>query len=420
MSVPPLRRSTSEGRAIERRETDLLSRLGLDRRATPEEIEAAHLQVTAFLAAAPRALRSWAHVQVAAADEALVLLSDPAALASSAALAAPAPRPAVVPGGPATPPARREDPFEALGTDTPAAEPAESGRLSADELAVLFASVTPSAHRELVRPGGPARADAEMQPLPPVRPNTLSSRSRASIPSRNAGTAMTPRLDWRRGGRMLVAAALVVGALVVAAGVLGFAGTPGATPASSDAAAQAELAAAVGPLMQRIQADPKDAEALMGLGNAFFKAGQYSVAIDWFDKLVALKPADEQALLALGAAAFNSGDSGRAETVWKQVLSLASLSDQGRIEVHYDLGFLYLYRQPPDMDGVKREWYEVVRLAPDSDLAKTVSAHLEAFQSPAPSGSSPAPSGSAPAATATPAASATPAGSPAPSGSSQP
>ena len=83
---------------------------------------------------------------------------------------------------------------------------------------------------------------------------------------------------------------------------------------------------------------------------------------------------------------------------------------------------MYLSANPPDVANVKVEWNEVIALAPDSDVAKTVATHLkslDAAASPAASGgpgSSPAPSGSpAPAVTAAP--SGAPA-SPAPSPSS--
>jgi cytochrome c-type biogenesis protein CcmH/NrfG len=351
-SAGPARRSTPEGRAAERQETELLSRLGLDRRATPEDIETAHDEVTAFLATAPRALRDWAHVQVAAADEALASLSDPAAVASFAALAKPALRPAFVPGGPATPPARREVPPD----DT-----------STEGYDALFASVTPSAHRDQV---GPAR----------IVPNHLRTDQTG------AGYGPVSHRHWGPARRLAIVTGVLIGAVVIA--VVGYnygAGSPAASPIASDAAAQAALKAKVAPLMVRIQANPNDADALMSLGDAYFQAGQYPVAVDWFEKLVAVQPKDEQALLALGAASFNVGDLDRAEVVWQQVVSLDATS----VEAHYDLGFLYLNRQPPDMAGVKREWGEVVRLDPGSDVAKTVTAHLQALESPAPSGSSP-------------------------------
>ena len=69
------------------------------------------------------------------------------------------------------------------------------------------------------------------------------------------------------------------------------------------------------------------------------------------------------------------------------------------------------------MAGVQREWSRVVALAPDSDIAKTVKAHLDALASFAPA--SPAASR---APTTSPAASpaVSPAASPAPSASARP
>jgi tetratricopeptide (TPR) repeat protein len=390
----PVRRSTPEGRAVERYEMELLTRLGLDRRATPEEIEEAHDAVARFLVAAPRSLRTWAHVQAAAADEAFALLNDPAALVSSAALAKPAVRPAVVPGGPATPPARRED---ALPEEAPEEAPEqaleEAPEGPAEDYDSLFAAVTPSAHRDQ---RGPAR----------VQPDRL--------PTSVGPRAPAPRSSWLS-RRTTIAGVAIVGVVIVAAvGLKLVPGAPTATPLPSGAAAQAALEATVAPLMQRISADPKDTTALMSLGDAYFLAGQYEVAATWYGKLLAVTPNDARALLAKGAAEFNFGDFDAAEAAWKQVLVL----DADSVEAHYDLGFLYLRRQPPDMVGVRREWGEVVRLDPGSEVAKTVAAHLDALESPAPTGSPGPVSSSLPSPAASPATS--PAASPVASPSAQP
>jgi tetratricopeptide (TPR) repeat protein len=370
---------------------ELLSRLGLDRRATPEEIEAAHDAVAAFLVTAPRALRSWAHVQAAAADDAFALLNDPAALASSAALAKPAERPAVVPGGPATPPARRVDPApEEVALDDGAQDD------GAQDYDSLFAAVTPSAHRDQ---RGPAR----------VVPNRLQGRAgyRDAAPRR-----------WWLSPRVTFAGAALIGAVVIAAvGFKFLGGSPSATPIASGAAAQAALEATVGPLMLRLQADPKDTDALMRVGDAYFQARQYDVAATWFGKLLAIKPDDQQALLAQGAADFNLGALDAAEAAWKRVLTI----DADSVEAHYDLGFLYFYKQPPDLVGVRREWGEVVRLDPGSEVAQTVTAHLQTLESPSPSGSPGAPTpASSPAASPASSPGATPAATPAASPSPQP
>ncbi len=83
--------------------------------------------------------------------------------------------------------------------------------------------------------------------------------------------------------------------------------------------------------------------------------------------------------------------------------------DATNVEAHYDLGFMYLSKNPPDVANVKLEWGEVIAIDPNSDLAKTVATHLKSLDA------SPAPSGAAPA-SAAPTSSASPAASPSPSG----
>ncbi len=60
----------------ERRERDLLARLGLTFGANSEEVAAAHDEIVRFVADAPFDLRDWAHRATAAADDAFALLSD--------------------------------------------------------------------------------------------------------------------------------------------------------------------------------------------------------------------------------------------------------------------------------------------------------------------------------------------------------
>jgi cytochrome c-type biogenesis protein CcmH/NrfG len=445
MSAP----ASTTPKGPEKLERELLSRLGLDPSATPEDVSTAHETVAAYLAAAPRSLRAWARVQASGADEAYALLTDPAALSRAVALVGAGARPAVLPGEPATPPARRETlaptpvaaPYAATGravgaagatagtagaatmaatmaaamtTATAAVLVDENGRriVSDNEIDALLAEVDPTAHREIV--GTAAQRAA----------STAATTSAASRPGRLLGII----------GSAAFRNLAIVGATVAAIGivaVLGFnAGSTSASvigangsPAPSAAASAPVLdQAAVAALMVKIQANAKDADSLMALGDEYYRTGDYKTAGDWYAKVTAIEPTNVRGFLALGATAFNLGDATTAETAWKQVLTL----DEKNVEAHYDLGFLYLNRQPADMAGVQREWSRVVALAPDSDIAKTVKAHLDALASAAPAspGASGAPAGS-PAASAGSSApsvapSSAPASSAAPSSSAKP
>ena len=125
------------------RERELLERLGLDDRATAEDIARTRDELQAFLAAAPKSIRGWGRRQASDADEAFLLLSDPTAWRGSGALSGPRSRSASQPDGPATPPVRRA---------IPAAPPTAASTASeGDEDAVfeqMLAEVTPSMHRD--------------------------------------------------------------------------------------------------------------------------------------------------------------------------------------------------------------------------------------------------------------------------------
>jgi cytochrome c-type biogenesis protein CcmH/NrfG len=419
--------ANSKATTPEKMERELLARLGLDSSATPEDVNTAHEAVSAYLAAAPRDLRSWARAQASGADEAYALLTDPAALARAVALVGAGARSAVLPGGPATPPAHRDPlaPPAAAVPPTAAAAPAlatarydENGRriVSDDEIDALLAEVDPTAHREVV--GTPAQRAAALTAVQPV-----------TAPRSGALNSLLSSKAFRN--------LALVGATVVAIGIVavvgyGVGGTGGqAIGANPDASAAPAASApvldqaAVGELMAKIQANPKDADALMALGDEYYKVGDFATAGEWFTKVTALEPTNVRGFLALGATAFNSGNLDAAEVAWRKALDI----DPTSVEANYDLGFLYFNRQPPDMAKVQEHWAKVVELDPNSEIAQTVKAHLGAIASMVPA--SPAPGASAapsaapaasPAPSPAPAASpaATPAPSAAPSGTPQP
>lgn len=411
-------------------ERDLLARLGLPPASSSEDIDAAHRAVTAYLAHAPRELKTWARGQAAAADEAYALLIDPAALADSVALVGPTARPAVMPGGPATPPARR-DPSATKSASNGAGSVAKDGSGTKTGGAAKTGVTTKAADQD-----APAREPTFEELLAEVTPTT----HRDAAPQSNVLTGDAVRPAPAAGGagassgrrRLGLAGFAVVGALAIAfAGYqLGSAGgTTGTTPAPSTAAASPSPAldeAAVATLMGKLQANPKDTTTLMSLADEYYAAGDFTTAESWLVKLLEVDPQHVRGLLALGAVQFNTGRMGEAKASWEKVLAV----EPDNLEAHYDLGFYYLNQDPPDMTGVQAEWGKVVEIDPTSEIAQTVKAHLDALASPAPSGSvapggSGAPSGS-PAASpeaspaASPAASAAPSASPAASESVQP
>lgn len=133
-------------------------------------------------------------------------------------------------------------------------------------------------------------------------------------------------------------------------------------------------------LMGKISANPRDIASLQSLGDIYFAATEYKTAAMWETKVLEVDPKNKTGLLALGAAQFNSGNNSEAEKAW---LIAADLYPN-LAEVHYDLGFLYLSQSPPNIAKVTYEWNKVIKIDPNSSVAKTVATHLKGLASSSP------------------------------------
>ena len=293
-------------------ENEMLSRLGLPQQAGPEEVEAAYSDLVAYLESAPAELHDWARAQVAAADEAYAVLSDP-----SASIAVPT-----------------------------KAEPAKAAKAATVK--------TGKSSQRSSTPGADARR-------------------------RGAGRTAPRRLNFGPLAKVAFVAAVLLGTL--GAGYMVYASdlpsVPGLTGTPAPEASQQVLdTARIATLMQAIQANPNDTASLQELADIYFQAGDYTTSSEFENKVLAINPNDTNAHLALGAAAYNLGDSATAETHWRKVLAV----DPQNVEAHYDLGFMYFSADPPDVDKTIAEWQQVVAIAPDSQIAQTVSTHLQTLQ----------------------------------------
>jgi Flp pilus assembly protein TadD len=164
--------------------------------------------------------------------------------------------------------------------------------------------------------------------------------------------------------------------------VPGISGKPTNTNPSPTAKALDNVKVAA--LMQNITANPKDFKSYMALADLYFQVGDYKNTAIFTKKAVSLKPNDVTALVADGAAQFNGGNNAAAIEDWQAALKL----DPKNVEAHYDLGFAYLSGAKPDMAKVREQWEAVVKLAPNSDIAKNVSTHLDSLKSAGKSSSS--------------------------------
>ena len=225
--------------------------------------------------------------------------------------------------------------------------------------------------------------DAAAEPAPSLE----SAASRTAINpvqrERRRDAPAEGRRRWRLGSRpvlAVLAVLLVAGAIAISRFDRG--GTPN-SPATTNAASQDPNApvpldtARVAQWMKAVQENPSNTEALFGLGESYFQAQQWQVAIDWFTRLVSADPKNVHAMADIGTANFNLGRFDLAKAAWQSGLEVAPTDPQ----LHYNLGFLAANTEPPDYAAARREWQAVIDSAPDSDLAKTVKIHMSSLPS---------------------------------------
>ncbi len=174
-----------------------------------------------------------------------------------------------------------------------------------------------------------------------------------------------------------VLAALVVVGVVLGVYFMGGAPTPTtqAAPTPAPTAQQLLDTARVAELEEAVAADPTDVEAMRELGALHHQAEEYEAAAEWQQRIVDRDPEDVDARLALGVALFSIGDVAGAEEHWGRAAELAP----DLAEVHYNLGFLYLSMDPPQVERAEEAWGRVIELDPESSLAQTAAAHLESL-----------------------------------------
>ena len=293
---------------------ELLGRLGLRDNASDQDVEAAHNGLVDFLELAPHEVKSWATARTTDVDEAFALLSGPEQ--------------------------------DLIPPAVPVVTAAQSGLAETPQPTVVSAPPAFSARPSASAPAAPGRR----------------------WPQRT-------QLVWAIVPLLVVAIVLAVYYMGRDSGVPGISGTPTNQATTAPAAAKAPPLdqAKVGALMQKITTNPKDVASLAGLGDLYFASADYKNASIFEQKILALDPKNQSGLLALGAAQFNLGNSAEAKKNWLVAAALYPKS----AEVHYDLGFLYFAQTPPDKVNMTIEWKKVIAIDPNSNLAKTVSTHIQ-------------------------------------------
>jgi len=278
MTPPVNRKARADAASVER---ELLARLGLKDKASDDDVETAHVDLVKFLEGAPAGLEQWSRREIAAADEAYALLSDPkadlAAMASTA------------------------------GTSAPAPAPARSGGvLLSNRVLIGVVGVAAAVVIGIVvyQSGSPSSTSAAA--------GQTTTATNATDPT----AASTPQVDQAQ----------------VAALMTKISANPkdaAALTALGDIYFQAGDYNTAGGWMAKVVAlKPKDVKAHLALGAAQFNLGNVAAAEKEWKRVVVLAPRNVEAYYDLGFLYLSKqpSDTARARAAWSKVIEIAPKS----------------------------------------------------------------------------------------------
>jgi len=128
-------------------------------------------------------------------------------------------------------------------------------------------------------------------------------------------------------------------------------------------------------LTSAAQANPKDPQPRVQLGNTYFDAERYADAITWYEAAYALNPADPDVSTDLGVAYYYTNQPDRAIKQFEHSLA----ADAKHVKTLLNLGIVKAFGKQ-DLDGAAAAWQQVVALAPDTPEGQAARKALEGMK----------------------------------------
>lgn len=113
-----------------------------------------------------------------------------------------------------------------------------------------------------------------------------------------------------------------------------------------------------------LEKNPKDIEALTGLGNMYYDSGQYPKAIDNYLKIVEIEPKNTNVQSDLGTSYFYTNDFKNAEIHLKKAIE----ADGKNLNALYNLGVVF--RDQGKKDEAKKYWEQMKPLVQGDEQKK--------------------------------------------------
>jgi tetratricopeptide (TPR) repeat protein len=114
------------------------------------------------------------------------------------------------------------------------------------------------------------------------------------------------------------------------------------------------------PLVEKLEADPKNPDLLTGIGNLYYDAQQYPIAVDYYGRVLEVKPADAAVRTDMGTAYWYMGNADQALAEFNKALGYApnnpnTLFNRGLVR----------WKGKKDGPGATADWQKLLAVDPN-------------------------------------------------------
>jgi cytochrome c-type biogenesis protein CcmH/NrfG len=128
-------------------------------------------------------------------------------------------------------------------------------------------------------------------------------------------------------------------------------------PSAEDLKRAADAQAA--PLLDQLKTDPRNAGTLAQLGNVYYDAKQYTIAISYYERVLKLQPSNTSVRTDMGTAYWYTGDADTAIAQLNKTLSY----EPTKAETLFNLGIVK-WQGKKDAQGAIAAWQKLLDTNP--------------------------------------------------------
>lgn len=128
-------------------------------------------------------------------------------------------------------------------------------------------------------------------------------------------------------------------------------------------------------LERQANAQPNNAAIRVDLGNLYFDAERYDLAISWYEAALTLDPRDVNASTDLGVAYYSSNQVDRALAQFDHSLSI----DSAHAKTLFNQGIVRAFGKQ-DLDGAAKAWERLIEVAPTTPEAERARTALQTLR----------------------------------------